>query len=87
MNNKTLLGSTVYWNMAIADYCRFHAVWQELQPYVRTTLRPSRQEGKIVVVFNINDVYSAGLYLQARLDLPIPSEEGTDIIIKYNTNQ
>lgn len=87
MNNAPLLGSTVYWNMTVADYCRFHDTWQQYQPYVRTTLRPSKQEGKVVVAFNLYDVYSVGLYVQARLDLRIPAEEGTDIIIKYNTNQ
>lgn len=86
-NNTPLLGSTVYWNMTVEDYCRFHAAWQDFQPYVRTTLRPSKKDGNVVVSFHLYDIYGVGLYAQARIDLRIPADEGTDIIIKHNTKQ
>ena len=85
MNNTPLLGSTIYWNMTVADYCRFHDRWQQYQPYVRTTLRPSKQEGKVVVAFHLYDIYAVGIYAEARVMLRIPAEEGTDIIVKHNT--
>lgn len=71
----------------MADYCRFHDTWQVHQPYVRTTLRPSKQDGKVVVAFNIYDLHAVAIYVEARVMLQIPAEEGTDIIIKFNTNQ
>ena len=84
MPYNPLIGSTVYWNMTTEDYCMFHSIWQNFQPYVRTTLRPSKQEGKVVVAFNLHDIQSVGLFVEARVMLRIPAEEGTDVIIKHN---
>lgn len=81
--NNNLLGSTVHWNMTIADYCRFHSVWQKFQPYVNTTLRTSRQSGKVVVAFCLYDEYALGLYIKVRIDTKIPCVEGTDVIYQH----
>lgn len=83
---RKLIGASVYWNLTISEYCQAFDIWKHhgVQQSIPVVVRPSRQEGKIVMHYDITDAAAMAYHLELMIDKGIPHTDN-HVFIQYRT--